>query len=151
MGEDGFGGLLANLPDDAVIYGAFLARSGKQQKRVFCHWVGEGVKPLERARVSMHLNDVMRGFEPVCSFDIPTGETTEALCEAARASIHRQLSSFLGDGGAAAVLLDSNSEAVGPDNTIAGPDGRGCELGRRRHEEPHSHTPVDDVKFDTLE
>ena len=86
-GEDGFVGLLASLADDAVVYGTFLARSGKQLKRVFCHWVGEGVKPLERARVSMHLNDVMRGFEPVCSFDIPSGESTEALCEAAASEI----------------------------------------------------------------
>ena len=108
-GESGFRGLLDTLHDERVVYGAFVARSGRQTKRVFVSWVGDAVKPLERARVSMHRNDVMRWFEPVCSFEIPVGETADALCDAVSATIRTQLLSSLGGG--APVLLDSNEVA----------------------------------------
>ena len=106
-GDMGLRGLLQHLPDDRVVYGVFVARAGAQRKRCFVSWVGGAVKPLERARVSMHRNDVSRWFEPVCSFQIPEGDSPDVVCEAARASIERALSSLAG----AAISLDSNEAA----------------------------------------
>ena len=107
QGTDGFVGLLGCLREDIVVYGAFLARCGSQIKRIFVSWVGSAVKPLERARVSMHRTDVMNHFEPVCSFEIPEGESADAICESVLSAIHAQLSAVQEH-----VPLNSNDEVA---------------------------------------
>ena len=69
-GDGGFPQLMECLDDAIVVFACLIFRAGGQLKVCFINWVGSDVGGLERARVSMHKNDVLHFCEPVVSLDL---------------------------------------------------------------------------------